>query len=200
MNLFKNRTLQEQIGSLAKYLPNDRLFSAKNIQGSNIRSLLTGISGELVRAQGSLYQFSQEILPDSTERFISEWESMLGIPDSCFPADGDVDERRLHVLIKLASLGVQTNEDFVFIASQFGITVEIINGIDTIVFPVTFPIPMFDSESDARFTIIVRYSVESSSFFPVTFPVTFGTKELGIIECLFNKLKPAHCSVVFEQI
>lgn len=197
------RTLEEQTQMLANYMPGGKLFAAKNVNDSNFRKLLRGLAGELFTADGYLKTYSDEIKPDATVLFIDEWESAVGIPDDCFKGTGDIDERRRDVLVKLASLGIQTADDFVAVALLFGVTVTVESGVTgntPSIFPMTFPIVLGGDIQDLRFIIIVRFTAPDSSRFPLIFPITFGTSEIAILECLFAKLKPANCALIFEQI
>ena len=192
--------IDDHADALADYMPNGRLFEAKKIGDSNYRQLLRGIGSELFTAEGYLISLDQEYLPDQTVLFIEEWESALGIPDDCFSVSGSIDERRKNILIKLASLGVQTAADFEDLGDIFGVSVTVTPGIDFITFPLTFPWLFFSSTKDARFTIVVDFDVQEASKFPLTFPFIFGSSEIGILECLFNKLNPANCKIIFRQV
>lgn len=198
--LFQRRNLEEYTESMAAYMPGGRLFTSKSIKDSNFRKLLRGMAGELFNANGLLKEYSEQIIPDQTEKFVAEWESALGIPDDCFKANGTLDERRRDVLTKLAALGVQTAQDFIDLAEVFGVTVTVNAGIDEITFPLVFPIVMFTTEQEARFTIVVRFTVQEANRFPLVFPIVFGSGEISILECLFTKLKPANCNILFRQV
>lgn len=200
MALFERRDLEQYTDSLADYLPGGLLFASRSVQDSNFRKLLRGMSGELFRSNGLLKEYCEQIIPDETVKFISEWESALGIPDDCFSGAGTLTERRRDVLTKLAALGVQTQQDFIDLAATFGVAITINGGIREITFPLTFPVVMFTTEKDARFTIVVRFTVQAANKFPLTFPITFGSGEIAILECLFTKLKPANCDIIFQQV
>lgn len=198
-DLFKRRDLEQYADSLAAYMPGGELFASKSIQDSNLRKLLRGMAGELFRSNGLLREYSNEILPDSTNKFLDEWESAVGIPDSCFSGTGSNDERRRDILVKLAALGVQTADDFVELALLFGVTVTVTPGLEEIQFPLIFPVLMFTTEKEARFTIVIEFSGAAISRFPYTFPLLFGNSEVAILECIFSKLKPANCNIIFQQ-
>jgi len=185
---------------LADYLPGGRLFQAKNVDGSNLRKLLRGIATELFTADGYLRDFQDDITPSITTYFIEEWESALGIPDSCFTGAGTLTERRRDIVIKLAALGVQTAADFEALGALFGITVTVTPGIVHALFPMTFPIVFTAGVTAARFTIIVKFTVDAASRFPLTFPFTFGDSTISVLECLFRQLKPANCDIIFLQV
>ena len=200
MALFERRDLEQYTDSLADYLPGGILFASKSVQNSNFRKLLRGMSGELFRANGLLKEYNDQIIPDQTTKFIEEWESALGIPDDCFNARGTLTERRRDILTKLAALGVQTNADFVALGLVFGVTLTVRSGSVNGTFPMVFPVILFDSTKQARFTIIVTFTLTAANQFPLIFPFIFGSSEIAILECLFEKLKPANCNVIFEQI
>lgn len=197
-SLFQRRDIEQYADSLADYFPNGRLFISKRANDSNFRKLLRGIAYTLFDANGLLIEY--DILPDETEKFLSEWESALGIPDDCFSGTGTNNERRRDILVKLASLGIQTAQDFVDLAALFGLTVVVKGGITENSFPLTFPFIFFDTDKEARFTIVIEFFVQGSSVFPFTFPFVFGSNEQAILECLFQKLKPANCNLIFKQV
>lgn len=190
--LFKKRDKEQYTDSLAQYLPSGVLFANKNIKDSNFRKLLRGMAGELFRANGLLIDYSNEILPDKTVKFISEWEQALGIPDQCFSGAGAINERRRDILIKLSALGAQTAADFEAIAFLFGQTVTVVGGKDPSVSPVITP------DKTARFTIVVQYAASSGFDYEFDFP--FGFDDNSFLECIFNQIKPANCQVIFQGV
>jgi uncharacterized protein YmfQ (DUF2313 family) len=197
------RSLEEHTRALAAYLPNGKTFEAKNILGSNFNQLLRGLAGEMRSAQEHLAVLEAEYFPDNTTLFLDEWERVLGIPDDCFSGTGSAETRRTHILVKLASLGIQTAQDFIDLAALFGVIVSVTPGADTrtpSVFPLTFPFILDGPATDLRFTIFVTFTVPDSSRFPMIFPFTFGSDVVVILECLFNRLKPENCRLIFEQV
>jgi hypothetical protein len=120
--------------------------------------------------------------------FVPEWESALGIPDDCFPGDttgNDIDTRRTHILVKLAALGVQTSADFEALATTMGFPgTEVVSGEDAGIQP-----------PDGRFTIVINYVAGTFDVFPLSFEIEFGNSETEILDCLFEKLKPANCVI-----
>ena len=185
--------------SLANYLPNGILFEAKNINNSNFRQLLRGLAGELFTAQGYITEFENEYFPDRTNLFLSEWESALAIPDDCFTGAGSNDDRRRDILVKLSMLGVQTIDDFEGIAEVYGVTLTVQPGIEVASFPMSFPVIFFNTPSDSRYTIVVNFPLPTGGFFIYDFPINFGDATQSILKCLFQKLRPANCQVIFRS-
>lgn len=187
IKLIEKHTLNEHAKALSSYMPGGKAWAAKNIENTTLNRLLKGFAQEYVRAEGYIKTLQDEFLPDNTELFITDWERVLGIPDECFTATGSTEDRRRDILVKLASLGVQTVEDFQRLASLFGVTATVIPGEDAT------PVP-----PNPKFTIVIEFNAPEG--FPFTFPLTFGSELIGILECLFNRLKPANCVVVFTQV
>jgi uncharacterized protein YmfQ (DUF2313 family) len=190
------RTLEEQTRTLRIQFPSGLAFGAKDIPDSVFYQLLEGLAAELSRGDSVVAEFRQEILPDETTLFIDEWESAVGIPDTCLKGTGTVAERRRDVLAKLSSLGVQTAADFVALAALYGIDVIVKGGSVHGCFPFKFPIVFFPDERAARHTIMVNFDLPLLETFTYTFPITFGPPEVAVVECLFRKLKPANCDLM----
>jgi len=194
-----NPDLERHTRALADYMPNGPLFEAKNIQDSNFRQLLKGIAGELFTAQGYLITLEEEYFPDATNLFIDEWLKALQIPDGCLLGTGTNDEKRRDILVKLSSLGVQTKKDFEELAAIFGVTITIVTGDEAASFPMSFPLIFFNTPADSRYTIIVNFPLPTGGFFIYNFPIVFGDKSQSILTCLFRRLRPANCQVIFRS-
>lgn len=191
---------RKQADVLAGYLPPGRAFGAKHTPGTVTRSLLEGLAEELRRGGEAIETFKREVLPSETTELLAEWERAVGIPDECFDGEGTVKERRDMVIAKIASLGVQTAQDFVDLAALFGVDAAIVAGSVHGVFPYTFPIIFFPNAKAAYHTIIVDFGNTGVATFPFTFPILFGSKEQAMVECLFRKVKPAHCDLLFFDL
>ena len=194
-----NPELETHVKSLVDYLPNGKLFESKNIKDSNFNQLLRGLAGELFTAQGYLCTLEKEYFPDETNLFLSEWEQALGIPDDCFSGAGTNDERRRDILVKLASLGIQTADDFVELGKLFGVDITITPGVEAASFTLSFPLLFFSSPTDSRYTIIINFPLPTGGFFIYNFPIVFGDETQSILRCLFSKLRPSNCQVIFRS-
>lgn len=200
--VFNNFSEDQQTDSLAQYNPDGKLFLAKRDVLKNYFKLLRGLSQELIRAQDLLVLYTDEILPDLTVQFLSEWESVVGIPDGCFDGTGTDDDRRKKILAKLNS-GVQTNADFVqTIATAFGIEVTIFAGAD-VVNGVGGAPPDIYFNGDlrrARFGIVITFLSQENPEFTLTFPILFGAQVIAVMRCYIETLIPANCEVFFTSL
>lgn len=191
-----SHTLDQHADALAAYYPGGKIFAAKGVDGSTFRNMLLGLSQEAVRSEGYVKALQDDFIPGQGDTFIDEWERVLAIPDSCFSGTGPLAERWRDALIKLASLGVQTVEDFQDLTDKFGITSTVIPGNDYYNAP---GFPFVITEEDSRYYIVVEF-VNPNPGFPYTFPFTFGTEVIATLQCLYQNLKPANCEVLFQQV
>lgn len=195
--IFTCHTLEQHTQVLADYLPNGELFAAKNIRDSLYRMFLRGLAHTEQDAESFLCLFDKELDIRTTTAFLEEWEATVGIPDDCFTNDTDIETRRAQVLIKLAALGVQTEQEFVDLAALYGVQIEIDSGSEHNIFTLNFPLIFFQTAKVARFTMIVFYDLAETATFTYTYPIPFGNAVIPILECLFRKLVPANVDLLF---
>lgn len=200
VKLFDRHTLEQHAQAIANFLPSGRLFVAKNVQDSVYRMILRGLAHTNQDAESLIATFADELDISTTTAFLEAWEKTLGIPDECFDTNVDLETRRQQVLIKLAALGVQTEQDFIDLAAMYGVEIAINSGIEHFAFTLTFPIVFFPNAKSARFTMLVFYETPVASTFTLTFPFVFGGAAVPIIECLFRKLVPANVDVQFINV
>lgn len=196
--LFKLHSQEKHADSIANYLPNCRIFTpAKFTSTAELRKLILGLAGELLRAErNSSDLFEQKDITTTTD-LIDEWESALGIPDDVFLGDGDLEERRSHVLIKF-TMSVQTGEDFERLGALLGYD-------DIEVTPVTadqyppYDVPFIPQETPPNYFIVWVTGtniLESVPPYDVPFDVIVGS---SFIPLLFDKLKPANVKFIYSD-
>lgn len=200
-------SIDEHVAAIAANLPSGRVWVPKLLSGTNLNGLLRGLAPTFERMDGWLQRFVEQAIPTETEDYLEEWETALGIPDPCIPIESDASKRRRNIAIKLALLaGVQTRPDFQFLATLFGLEVEVNPGIDHVSVGdggYGLKTPVFDIPTDfatvavARRTIVVVETVPANAQFPYDFPLPFATGEQLQLRCLFETLKPAHTQIVY---
>ena len=196
--LFKNTSVEQQAQIIANYLPNGELFQGKMQDESVYRNFLRGLGYTNKTVADLIELFAEELDISTTSLFLDEWEASVGIPDSCFQGKYDEtgairsdDLRRRDILVKLASLGLQTSADFVALALLFGYVIEVYSQAEP---------PYSVVGTDAKFTIVVKYAFTYTYSFTYTFPIHFGSDSpINILICLFEKLKPANCRVIYDN-
>ena len=198
MTIFNEITQIQQANILSQYIRDDRLHQAKNKDNSNLRKILLGLASEFVRFRDKANLIYNEYNPKSTTDFITEWETQVGIPDDCFNNTGTLEERGINILLKLAGINTTTTEQFKNIASILGYNISVSTGIDTSVFPLQLPFILID-QVEAPFTIVITLPAsEQADGLPLELPFTLTSEAPEILQCLFNKIKPAHCNIIFR--
>jgi len=218
VDIFSSHTLEQHTDALAAHLPSGRVFEAAVIDGSVMRLLLQGLSVAHMDLESMLVLFGRELDIANTTYLLDGWEKTVGIPDACFGIVGKtIEERRQQVLIKLASLGVQTAADFVALGAMFGVVVTVQQG-DNNTQGWTGA-----SGQENRNTIVIVYDTENGDAFfdgppfpnpPNTQTVDglpfhaaasvapnagfrFGSAGIATMECLFEQLRPANNQIVY---
>ena len=173
--------------SLANLMPNGKAFEAKNISESKMRALLLGLSQETRRATASIYSLAANFIPNLSDSYIEIWEKFLGIPDDCIPINQTEEQRRLHIIIKLAYLNLYSIDDYYKLAKLLG--VEIVSYNNSTFGSITITIL---NQPDSKFPLLFDPSIE------LTYGAfVFGSSRQGIFQCLVQKYKPAHVEVIF---
>lgn len=217
VEIFTRHTLEQHTDALASHLPSGEIFSAAWSNESVMRLFLRGLSVAHLDLESMIVLFSTELDIANTTYLLEPWEKTLGIPDDCFTIVGKtLEERRMQVLIKMASLGVQTAADFVALAALFGVTITVEQGDDNTQGWTG------GSGLEERNTIIIVYDTQQGdAFFTSPYPnppgtqafdglpfhaaasvsafagFRFGSTGVRSMECLFQKLRPANNQIVF---
>lgn len=186
------------IDTLAQYLRDDRLHEAKNKEGSTLRKILQGLASEWLNFNASLDNVANEYNPNATTNLIEEWEAFVGIPDSCIAIASTLEQRRLNILLKLAGINATTAKQFKNIAAILGYSIEVSNGVDTSTLPLTLPFLLM-TEGAAPFTIVITLPASlQPQGFPLPLPFTLTQQQPQVLNCLFNKIKPANTQLFFR--
>lgn len=200
MNLVISRTNDEQTGILAQYLRGDQLHESKNINGSILQKVLSGLAVEFLRQRDKLNEVYSEYDPNNTTKFIEEWEDLVGIPDECLTNTGTLEQRRQNILLKLAGANASTEQQFKDVATVLGFDVQITNAIDIATFPLTLPFILVN-QSEAPFIIVITLQESvNANILPLTLPFELASDKSEILKCFFEKLKPSQCSIYYRYI
>lgn len=198
--LFTLHSVDQHAQSLANYLPGGKLFLAKNTQNTNFRKYLRGLSYELQRFESLLIEVTSEFDPRTTSEFISEWEKSVGIPDSCFPGTGDLDERRRDVVTKFMGMGASTKPDFIDLAAFMGYTIDIQHlAEESFNPPYDVPFTPMIGIPNSRYVWVVIGANIVANVPPYNVPFSLTSPSATKLQCFFNKLKPAHTLIIFQN-
>ncbi len=173
-------------------------------QGSVLHKLSSVIAPEFTKVDDAAKRLILEADPRTTWDLLTDWESMLGLPDSCTHSSNSdkptLEDRRRIVLQKLTTGGGSNEDFFRQVCSQMGY-----NGIKVRSF---YPYRMGTARMGDRFTNHGwEYVFEVQSPNSLDRQFRMGQSRMGerlkqfgnpALECTIKKLKPAHTTVIFN--
>lgn len=177
--------------------------------------IIEGEAAELARVDGRVSDMIREADPRSATETLEDWERVAGLPDTCvIPSTITLQERRTRLVQKLTSTGGQSVAYYEGIAEGLGYPVETFEyrpficgqsecGLGEIEgFNSTYLIGVTDDLS-------IRYYWKVAVLEPRVTWFQCGASECGKdplakideavdLECILNKLKPAHTELIFD--
>lgn len=202
MSLFDPASKEEHHQMLASHLPSGVLWEQGFDADDDFGKLISALSVEFYRKQVLSKRFVDEFNINTTEDWIELWEDSVGIPDSVFGTNVDLETRIAQVILKFSNYGgAQTEEDFIRIAAFFGIEIEITIGEFYGTFPLLFPIAFFETATAATHVVFVKVVNETSGLktFPIPFPVPLSAGTSGLLRKIFETLLPIDVAVAFTN-
>jgi uncharacterized protein YmfQ (DUF2313 family) len=164
--------------------------------------LLSCFAGELSRLEDDIVTLLTNAIPGLSEDLLLEWEADLGLPEDCFPLPQTLKERQDAAHAKYtANYAGLSEQFFIDLAFSLGATISIssggtigvpfrangpINIEETRVGPFATP-----SDPDGRVWSTGRLHVWIVD-------IQDDQPSIDIIQCLFQKFKPAHTVVTFN--
>ena len=200
---FQAHTVEENQQVLGQYFLNDRTATNKNIARSNLYKMFLGLAGEFKRVD-DLFQSvwdGTNILTTNDPNYMALWEGAVGIPDDIFVGtSSDIEERRKNVLLKLRSLNVLTEQDFIDLAAILGQSITIKHGIEVAYPPYTPPFVPIRNSKSARFIWIIQgENLDLASYPPYNVPF-FSSSPSSQLSGLFEALKPTMTTLIFQNL
>jgi uncharacterized protein YmfQ (DUF2313 family) len=161
--------------------------------------LLSSLSMELARVDGRALQLLEEADPRTVAELFSDWERVAGLPDICaaaFGGDQTVAQRRAALVGRLTTLGGQSAAYFIGLAAALGYAITITEFTehcvnDDVNHPLYSVAWNFAWQVNAALNTITELTVESTVDEPL------GAWGNSLLECVINRLTPAHTTVLF---
>lgn len=165
-------------------------------QGSNLSRLFHAWGDELARVDLRADDLIEETDPRSTNELLTDWERVAGLPDSCTDAADTLEERRNALVARLTAVGGQSPQYFIDVAAALGYTITITEyrehtvGSDVDAALNNQPW-VYAWRVNAPESTVTYHNVESGVDEPLA---DWGNQ---LLECLINRLAPAHTNVLF---
>lgn len=187
-------TTDDYLAQLQALLPQGPAWPRDS--GATLTKLLQAMADELARIDGRAAQLIEESDPRTTAELLADWERVAGLPDSCVTAAQATAQRRAALHAKLTTLGGQSVAYFIALAASLGYTVTITEFeqhtvVDDVEHPLYSHPWQFAWQVNAPQDTVGTLSVTDT----VADPLAWWGNEL--LECVVNRLKPAHTHVLF---
>ncbi len=197
------RTATEYAQALAGELPTGAVWS-RDPDGDLMRWVegCAQIWGDVSAAAALLLLVESD--PSKTVGLLPDWEAALGLPDPCVPRILTLPERQTALVTKLTTQGGQSREYFIGAAAALGYTV-------TIKEYSTFQIGLSSiggsrgriMAPSSRYCWTVKVATPRITRFQIGRSSAGKDSLLEIVhaddlECVFQRWKPAHTTVLFE--
>lgn len=167
---------------------------------SVITRLLHGLAAELARVDGRAQQLVEEADPRTTAELLADWERVSGLPDTCAVALGGAQttaQRRAALLTRLTTVGGQSASYFIGLAAALGYAITVTEFRehtveDDVEHPLYGPAWNFAWQVNAALDTVNEITVNDTVEDPLA---TCGNE---LLECVIERLAPAHTLVLFS--
>jgi uncharacterized protein YmfQ (DUF2313 family) len=158
---------------------------------------------ELQRIQIEIENLIEEADPRTTKNLLLDYERLFGLPTECTAnEERTIDERRNALHAQMISQGGQSRAYYITVAKAAGYDITITEfRVATVLSSVSSPLygelwpHTWQVNANGQTVIKDRvFSVNSE----VTEPLKQTTTNNVLLECLINRLKPAHTTVIFN--
>lgn len=147
-----------------------------------LTQLLRALADELARVDGSIHRLMDEADPRTTGQLLGDWEDTAGLPDPCVTEPQSTEERRKSLRGRLTATGGASAVYFVAIAEGLGY-------VDPFVDEPQVHVWRMNLHEDTNVTAFRAGQSTAGEALR-----TWGNESL---ECLLERLKPAHTRVLF---
>lgn len=153
---------------------------------SRLRAFWLGVADELARVYSRTEDLLREARPSTTVELLTDWEDEYDLPDPCVTGVQTVADRRAALIARANGIGGQSAQYFRDIAQSFGVTI-------TITEHHAFEVGrdgMGDGVGGDEWAFV----------WEVTAPAATAATLREVMECVFERLQPAHTVVWFTYV
>jgi uncharacterized protein YmfQ (DUF2313 family) len=172
--------VSDYLGAIQALLPRGRAWprDADAVQ----TKVLGGLAATPARLDEAAIQLLVDIFPATTVALLPEWEATLGLPDPCAGPEPTIALRQAQVLARFLGFGGQSVPFFIAFAAALGFAITIQEYAGSTALANTWQVTVPGSGA-SYFTADGSYSED---------PVDAVTSDAAVLQCEFERLKPAH--------
>lgn len=167
---------------------------------ATLTHLLSALAAELARVDGQALTLVEEADPRTVAELFADWERVAGLPDACaqaFGGDQTLAQRRAALVGRLTTLGGQSPAYYIGVAAALGYAITITefrahtvnDDVDSSLYSEAWS---FAWQVNAALNNITELTVDGTVDDPLA---AWGN---SLLECVINRLKPAHTTVLFS--
>jgi uncharacterized protein YmfQ (DUF2313 family) len=192
-------TPEDYLSQFQRLLPRGRIWHRGWgwVQDADLLTLMP----QWARLQVALNRLIAQIFPCSTTELLPEWEATLGLPDPCTGPLPTQQQRTAAVCGKFAARGGQSRDYFIHLAASLGFEIEIETYHPFTASQSRAGDPVYDEKWAYAWRVVasqVQVLYFQASYSAAGDPLaTWGNK---LLECEFNRMKPAHTVIVFSYV
>lgn len=191
--------LEDYASQLMNLMPRGPAWD--NVDTGLLSDLIYGIAAEYTRISDKMCVLENETFPLNTTQLLTDWERVLGLPDSCTAGVAQsTGERRAAVATKVATVAEPTPNFFVSLAADFGYSIEVVEYFPARVGRARIGDRINGPGNEFTWAIAIpgdytqsRRAVVGDSLIGDRI-ATWGD---GSLECLMRQYKPAHTTLLF---
>ena len=164
---------------------------------ATLTQFLYGLAEEFARIDGRGEVLIDESDPRTTIEMLPDWERAFSLPDPCTQQVDTIQERHDVLHEKVTRIGGQSRQYFIDVAERLGFDITITEFSPfTVISDVNHPL----YDTDWWFAWQVNAPEETVRCMTVLSGVEEPLCDWGneILECVINRLKPAHTHVLFS--
>lgn len=163
---------------------------------ATLTQLLNAFAEEFARIDGRALNLIEEADPRTTSELLADWERIAGLPDTCVTTSQTTAQRRAALVARLTTVGGQSAAYFIALALSLGFSITITEFQQhTVEDDVNHPLygqPWnFAWQVNAALDTVGYLTVDDTVDDPLAW---WGNDAL---ECMINRLKPAHTLALF---
>lgn len=162
--------------------------------------LLAGLSNEIARVDGRAWQIVEEADPRTVAELFSNWERVAGLPDACAVAFGGtqtVAQRRAALVGRLTTMGGQSPGYYMALAASIGYVISITEfRAHTVEDDVNYA--LYDSAWNFAWQVNVALNTINEITVDMTVEEPLAIWGNALLECVINRLKPAHTTTLYS--
>jgi uncharacterized protein YmfQ (DUF2313 family) len=189
--------LADYVNAFLQLLPSGAAWAKET--GSNMVQSITALLPTYVRSNQAAIDLLQDAFPSSAVNLLPEWESSLGLPDSCQGPSPTILSRQAQVVARFAGSGSLSVPFMIAYAANLGFDISITEYSPFCVGLSGVGAPLADS--GAAFLYAVNCTSYDDHLFEVGISGVgepLGSAVNAVLECEMRRIAPAFCTLIFS--